>query len=61
MVARPTVLAASAGVLGLTFAIGYLIQVIMVPILAGYALLALHVIRRRLAPPAPTDTIARSA
>ncbi|GAB7041664.1 MULTISPECIES: hypothetical protein [Catenuloplanes] len=50
--ARPATLAASAGVLGLTTAIGFLVQAVVVPILAGYTLLALHVIRRRLAPPA---------
>ncbi|GAB7049649.1 hypothetical protein [Catenuloplanes indicus] len=61
VVARPAVPAASAGVLGLTIAIGYLIQAIMVPILAGYALLALHVIRRRLAPSTATDATARSS
>ncbi|MDR7280352.1 hypothetical protein [Catenuloplanes atrovinosus] len=47
-VSRPALPAASAGIMAFTIALGYLIQVILVPILAGYTLLALHVVRRRL-------------
>ncbi|MDP9798181.1 hypothetical protein J2S43_006693 [Catenuloplanes nepalensis] len=47
VVARPGLLAGSAGIMAFTIGLGYLIQAILVPILAGYALLALHVIRRR--------------
>jgi hypothetical protein len=47
-VARPALLAASTGIMALTIGLGYLIQAILVPILAGYTLLALHVVRRRL-------------
>jgi hypothetical protein len=46
--ARPVLLAASAGIMAFTIGIGYLIQAILIPILAGYTLLALHVVRRRL-------------
>ncbi|WP_051798979.1 hypothetical protein [Catenuloplanes japonicus] len=46
--ARPAVLAASTGIMAFTIGLGYLLQAILVPILAGYTLLALHVVRRRL-------------
>lgn len=46
--ARPALLAASAGIMAFTIGIGYLVQAILIPILAGYTLLALHVVRRRL-------------
>ncbi|MFI5840391.1 hypothetical protein ACIA8K_11860 [Catenuloplanes sp. NPDC051500] len=56
-VARPALLAASTGIMAFTIGLGYLIQAILVPILAGYTLLALHVVRRRLADPAAPVTL----
>jgi hypothetical protein len=47
---RPAALAASAGVIGLAAALAVMVHPVLAPVLAGYALYALHAVRRRLAP-----------
>jgi hypothetical protein len=44
---------AAAGVVLLTTLLAVLIHPVLVPVLAGYALFALHVVTRRLAPDRP--------
>jgi hypothetical protein len=47
---RPAALAASAGVICLAAALAVMVHPVLAPVLAGYALYALHAVRRRLDP-----------
>ncbi len=51
--ARPGPLLASAGVVGLAALLAVLVHPGLIPVLAGYALFALHVVARRAGPPPP--------
>jgi hypothetical protein len=56
-VARPGTLAAATGVVALAAVLAVLVHPVLVPVLVGYALFALHVVARRPAPgPRPNPT-----
>ena len=56
-VARPRTLAAATGVVTLAAVLAVLVHPVLVPVLVGYALFALHVVARRPAPgPRPNPT-----
>jgi hypothetical protein len=52
--ARPALLAASAGVVCLAAALAAMVHPVLAPVLAGYAVYALHAVHRRLAPIDPS-------
>jgi hypothetical protein len=56
-VARPGALAAATGVVALAAVLAVLVHPVLVPVLVGYALFALHVVARRPVPgPRPNAT-----
>jgi hypothetical protein len=51
--ARPAVLPATAGVLAVAAVLAAFVHPVLIPVLAGFALFALHVVVSRVAPPPP--------